>query len=184
MAGKPCDIPGGGAYLNVLPQGPRCAAQARSVLVSTMTELGLPRVRVEDGELAVSELATNAHQHAGHDGSADPIVAAELWVWARTFPVPQLVVSVFDADRAAVPRIASAGLLEEHGKGIGIVAAVSACWGTHPSRCRLGNWPVTGKVTWFALSLRTCWPDHRAGGRRAGISPRAGSPRYLRRPPQ
>jgi hypothetical protein len=123
-----------------------------------MTSLGLPRGLVEDGELAVSELATNAHQHADRASPAGPVVAPELRVWARSRPRPQLVVSVFDADRAALPRIGSAGLLEEDGKGLGIVSAVSAAWGTHPSRCRLGNWLVAGKATWFTLPLPEPWP--------------------------
>jgi hypothetical protein len=152
------DVAGGGARFFQLVQGSRCAAQARSLLASTMTSLGLPRGLVEDGELAVSELATNAHQHADRASPDHPIVAPELWVWVRSCPVPQLVVSVFDADRAGLPRIGSIGLLEEDGKGLGIVAAVSAAWGTHPSRCRLGNWLVVGKVTWFALPLPGPWP--------------------------
>jgi hypothetical protein len=124
-----------------------------------MTALGLPRTLIEDGELAVSELATNAYLHANHAGpAAVPVVAPELWVWVRTCPAPELVVSVFDGDRSALPRITSADPLDECGKGLGIVAAVSASWGTHPSRSRLGNPPVRGKATWFALSLPDPWP--------------------------
>jgi hypothetical protein len=158
MSGRSRDIQTGGICTWQLPADRSCAPVARSLLQRTMAELGLPSELIEDGELAVSELGTNAYQHAGRSHPVDPIVAAELWVWARTCPVPQLVVSVFDADRAALPRIGSVGLLEEHGKGLSIVAAVSACWGSHPSRCRLGNWLVAGKATWFALSLPACWP--------------------------
>jgi hypothetical protein len=159
MSSRPVDVTVGGACAFRLLPGPRCAAQARSLLASTMTALGLPRELAEDGELAVSELATNVHQHADRAGLAGSIVAPELWVWARTCPALQLVVSVFDADRTAVPQISSAGLLEECGKGLGIVAAVSTSWGSHPSRCRLGNWPVPGKATRFVLPLPQPWPS-------------------------
>lgn len=158
MSGKPADVTVDGACVARLRPGACGAAEARSLLVSTMRSLGLPRDLIEDGELAVSELATNAHQHAERAGPDQLIIGPELWVWARTCPAPQLVVSVFDADRAALPRISSAGLLEEYGKGLGIVAAVSVRWGSHPSRCRLGDRPVAGKATWFALPLPVCWP--------------------------
>jgi hypothetical protein len=123
-----------------------------------MTALGLPRGLVEDGELAVSELATNAYQHAGGAGRDGPVALPELWVWARAHPAAQLVMSVFDADRTAMPHVSGAGLLEEYGKGLGIVAAVSACWGCRRSRCRLGNRLVAGKAIWFALPLPGLWP--------------------------
>jgi hypothetical protein len=151
-------VAGDGARFFQLVSGPRGAAQARSLLASAMGSLGLPGGLVEDRELAVSELATNAHQHADRAGPAGPVVAPELWVWVRSRPVPQLVVSVFDADRAGLPRVGSAGLLEEHGKGLGLVAAVSVAWGSHPSRCRLGNRPAEGKATWFVLPLPCPWP--------------------------
>jgi hypothetical protein len=160
MGGRPADITVGGACAFQLPYGPGCAGQARSLLGSAMSALGLPRELIDDGELAVSELATNAYQHAGRPAGPDrPVVVPELWVWARMCPAPQLVVSVFDADRTGLPRMGSAGPLEERGKGLGIVAAVSACWGCHPSRGRLGNRLVAGKATWCALPLPASWPD-------------------------
>jgi hypothetical protein len=161
MGGRPADITVGGACAFQLPHGLGCAAQARSLLSSAMTALGLPRELVEDGELAVSELATNAFQHAGGTGRDGPATLPELWVWARVHPAPQLVVSVFDADPTAMPQVSGAGPLEEYGKGLGIVAAVSACWGCRRSRCRLGNRPAGGKATWFALPLPGPWPTGR-----------------------
>lgn len=44
----------------------------------------------------------------------------------RTVPAPQLVVSIFDCARPALPRTAGTGLLDEHGKGLDLVAAVTA----------------------------------------------------------
>lgn len=144
----------GGALLFPLPAGPVCAGRARALLCSTMRSLGLPDGLVEDGALAVSELATNSYLHAVSSG---PDAGAELWCWSRTLPHPQLVVSVFDGDRATMPRPGSADLLDEHGKGLAVVQHVAAAWGAHPSRSRLTPAPLPGKRVWFSLTLPTPW---------------------------
>ncbi|RMI43785.1 ATP-binding protein [Actinomadura harenae] len=115
-----------------------------------MAEVGFDASLVEDGVLAVSELATNAYRHAG--GSI------ELWVWARSRPRSELVVSVFDGNRAALPAVHGGELLDESGKGLGIVAAVASGWGCHLSRSRLSHAPVVGKAAWFTLPLPERWP--------------------------
>ncbi|RAY12532.1 hypothetical protein DPM19_25745 [Actinomadura craniellae] len=117
-----------------------------------MGTLGLPDELIEDGVLSVSELAANSHLHTA------PGAGAELWVWGRTRPVPQLVVSVFDGDRSAMPRPGSANLLDERGKGLAIVDHLALDWGSHFSRGRLGAGPRPGKCVWFSLALSVPWP--------------------------
>src|SRR5258708_6737176 len=160
MSDKAQNIHIGGACAYQLPPDPSCAGLARSLLSATMTSLGLPQQVTENGMLAVSELATNAYQHAADHGPAAAGVP-ELWIWARTFPAPQLIVSVFDRDGEVAPHTACAEPLDEHGRGLHLVASVTADWGVRSSRCRLGPRPVTGKSVWCALELPEAWPEAR-----------------------
>ncbi|MFC7729145.1 ATP-binding protein [Actinomadura keratinilytica] len=111
------DIAVGGACAWRLPADARCASVGRSLLQAAMTTLGLSRDLVDTAVLAVSELVTNAFDHGVRAGPADPIAPPELWIWARAFPAPQLVVTVFDTCRTSWPDTASRGLLDEHGRG-------------------------------------------------------------------
>jgi hypothetical protein len=158
MSDKARNIRIGGACAYQLPPDPRCAGLARSLLSATMASLGLPPGVTENGMLAVSELATNAYRHAVDHGQAKAGVP-ELWIWARTVPAPQLIVSVFDTDRDVVPDTACTDPLDEHGRGLHLVASVTADWGVRSSRCRLGLRPVTGKSVWCALELPESWPE-------------------------
>jgi hypothetical protein len=134
--------------------GPRVA---RSLLHRTMAALGVCRDVIQDGELAVSETATNALRHGRLPGDRPP-TPPELWVWTRTVPSPQLVVSVFDRARTAYPRPSAAGLLDEHGKGLDLLSEVTADWGSAPTRSRLAEPSTQGKSVWFALPLPADWP--------------------------
>ncbi|MFC5752871.1 ATP-binding protein [Actinomadura rugatobispora] len=151
------NLAAGGMCAWRLPSDESGPAAARSLLQQVMTRLGLRRDVIEDGRLAVSEAATNALRHARPEplGSCTP---PELWIWARTIPAPQLVVSVFDCARGALPRASGTGLLDEHGKGLGLLAAFTAEWSTAPSRSRLSVQRTPGKTVWFALPLPSDWP--------------------------
>ncbi|MEV5570837.1 ATP-binding protein [Spirillospora sp. NPDC052269] len=142
IAGGHCSFP--------LPSDPSCASVTRSALTIVMNELGLPSDLIDDGALAVSELATNQLLHA-------PGSTAELWTWIRTARSPHLVVAVFDTAREALPVRSDEYLLDEHGRGLAIVAALAASVGAHPSRSRLQADPVTGKAVWFTLPLPQPW---------------------------
>jgi hypothetical protein len=65
-------------------------------------------------------MSTNALHHGLRAGSYAPAVPAELWIWARVTPAPQLVVTVFDTCRSSWPDTTPRDLLDEHGKGVGI----------------------------------------------------------------
>ncbi|MBX6765833.1 MAG: ATP-binding protein [Actinomadura rubrobrunea] len=156
----PPNLVAGGACAWRLPADERAPAAARSLLGQVMDGLGLERGLIEDGQLAVSETVTNAFRHAKPEpvtvDTAD--TGPELWIWARTVPAPQLVVSVFDTVRHAIPHTTGTELLDEHGKGLHLVAAVTAAWGTGPSRSRLSPQRTPGKTVWFALPLPFRWP--------------------------
>ncbi|MFF4242624.1 ATP-binding protein [Actinomadura geliboluensis] len=124
LTGAPADIPAGGACAFQLPGDRSAASHARSLVAATMRQLGFAPDPIEDARLAVSELATNALTHTSST------TRPELWIWARTRPTPQLVVSVFDAHRDAWPIICGADLLDEHGKGL----ASSRPWPPTPAR--------------------------------------------------
>lgn len=153
MTGELSDIRDGGCTSWRLPLDRTCPATARSYFRAAATALALPDGAADDGEVCVSELATNALQHAGPAGPTEPGAAPELWMYARTCPRPQLVVAVFDARRDRQPMLRPADPLAEHGNGLRIVAALAAGCGSHPSRSRLCGRPIPGKATWFALEL-------------------------------
>lgn len=141
----------GHARTSPLPSDRTCASVARSALSMAMTQLALPEELISDGTVAVSELATNALLHAGGTD-------AELWIWLRADPAPTLVVTVFDAGSGPLPRPLPDDVLSENGRGLAIVAALTATAGAHRSRSRLRAVHVGGKATWFTLPLPDGYP--------------------------
>lgn len=114
---------------------------ARGHVASVLREWGL-RERVEATERVISELVTNS------------VLATEAVDWAVMPPVRLwllsdgvgVLVHVWDAIVAA-PEPREAGLDDESGRGLAIVAALSARWGHH--------WPPRepgGKVTWALIT--------------------------------
>ncbi|MGH8966409.1 MAG: ATP-binding protein, partial [Actinomycetes bacterium] len=148
----------GGVCAWRLPGDEHGPGVARRLLEQTMVGLGLGRDVIQDGKLAVSEIATNALRHGGPAPGDRPSTPPELWVWARTVPAPQLVVSVFDGARTALPQPSGAGALDEHGKGLGLVSEFTAAWGCALTRSRVADPVVQGKAVWFALPLPGDWP--------------------------
>ncbi|WP_433227368.1 ATP-binding protein [Actinomadura formosensis] len=147
----------GGVGIWQLPRGETGPGAARRLLHEAMAGLGVDRDVIEDGKLAVSETATNALRH-GRTPDGRPPVAPELWIWARTVPAPQLIVSVFDGARTDLPHRSGAGLLDEHGKGLGLLGEFTAAWGCALTRSRVTETPLPGKAVWFALPLPDDWP--------------------------
>ncbi|WP_242905305.1 ATP-binding protein [Actinomadura terrae] len=140
-----------------LPRGPGCAGHARRVLAGALAAIGAPPDVIADARLMVSELATNAHQHAGEHGPH------ELWL-DRDGPL-EVRCAVFDAYADAFGDACADPLYDTRlpgyswtsgdcGRGLSIVRELSeGCWGMHRTLSRLGP-PVQGKAVWFAVPAR------------------------------
>ncbi|MFE6691892.1 ATP-binding protein [Streptomyces sp. NPDC057743] len=116
---------------------PRCVALARSELRKVLSRWGLTEVS-DDALLVLSELLTNAVRHARTSRgreietrySREPRgVRIEVHDSARSWPQPR------------VPDIDADG-----GRGLTIVAALAACWGTE---VRDGG---IGKLVWAVVA--------------------------------
>ncbi|WP_395104054.1 ATP-binding protein [Actinomadura sp. SCN-SB] len=143
-----------------LPPGPGCARYARAILGEALALAGAPRSVICDARLIVSELATNAHQHARDHGPT------ELWLYpeqpldeAADGPdgtagelVGEARCAVFDRHRGArLPGYSwTSG---DYGRGLSIVNELSeGRWGMLRTRSR--RFPHgPGKAVWFAIPV-------------------------------
>jgi anti-sigma regulatory factor (Ser/Thr protein kinase) len=100
---------------------------------------GLDQEVIDTAELLLSELMTNAYQHAKEPPGRE--------VWARAIlSEGRLRVVVTDAsDRLPVVRSASAE--DESGRGLTLVASLADDWGAERRE------PGVGKRVWFELGL-------------------------------
>ena len=114
-----------------LPAAPDAVPAARAVLCEVLAGSSLAH-RLEDGELALSELVTNAVLH-GRDPLGVRVVLAHDVLRAEVRDANPVSPSFSMLDQTAVT-----------GRGLLIVSAVSDRWGVEPS--------PTGKVVWFELS--------------------------------
>ena len=135
------DVRSGWAW--ALPPGPACARHARAVLADALTALGVPRATIADATLMVSELATNAYQHARDYGPH------ELWL---SLGHAEARCAVFDgfADARLPGYSWTSG---DCGRGLSIVRELSeGRWGMLRTLSRLGT-PIPGKAVWFSLPV-------------------------------
>jgi anti-sigma regulatory factor (Ser/Thr protein kinase) len=110
-------------------------ADARHLVTSYLEERGLPAGLVADAALATSELVTNALLHGR------PPVDLRLRVEGA-----DVLIEVRD-QATYQPRKLRPDEEDEHGRGLQIVAALSARWGTRATEA--------GKAVWCILSVRS-----------------------------
>ncbi len=111
---------------------PRAARSARDFIASHVADADLTDLR-ETAVLLVSEVVTNALRHT--DGRVD----LELWRYRD-----RVRVEVSD-EASRGPASSAGGLLDESGRGVPLMDALSDRWGTTPHGA--------GKVVWFELDL-------------------------------
>ncbi|WP_053923621.1 ATP-binding protein [Streptomyces chattanoogensis] len=90
---------------------------------------------IDPAALGVTELLANVHRHAL------PSKRCTVELYAL---LDQLTVSVHDLD-PRLPRVRAAESWETCGRGLALIAALSASWGMHPDT------DGKGKVVWFTL---------------------------------
>ncbi|MBK3381029.1 MULTISPECIES: ATP-binding protein [Streptomyces] len=122
-------------YSETLPRQPESAATARRLLRTACAVWGLDAL-AEDGALIVSELVANAVQHARRES---------IRVVIDRPGAARVRVGVADLSRAR-PVQREADDSEEGGRGLRLVAALAADWGTDERR-----W---GKIVWADLEGR------------------------------
>lgn len=121
--------------------------RARRLLLAQLAEWEVDEAAAGIAELLVSELVTNSVRHATRPTGRLLAVGAEL------APGRLLRVEVADAsDVPPVRREPQAGV-DEGGRGLLLVNALSTHWGTYPRR-------HIGKVVWFTLDLKDPTPKN------------------------
>ncbi|MFF9201762.1 ATP-binding protein [Streptomyces sp. NPDC014986] len=124
--------------------GPESLVRARSFTRDTLRGWSLGH-RCDDAALVMTELAANAVTHAAPRCAGVP----DIRLGFRLEPA-HLLLTVSDPDDHApvrAPGAGSAAGLEEHGRGLCIVDALSEAWGWMPT-------PPAGKTVWARLSTR------------------------------
>jgi anti-sigma regulatory factor (Ser/Thr protein kinase) len=119
-------------------------ARARSFTRDTLRVWSLDH-RCDDATLVVTELAANAATHA----AARTPGAPEIRLGFLLDPAHLLLTVSDHDDNPPVYAPTPGSSLEEHGRGLGIVDALSEDWGWTPN-------PPAGKTVWARLS--TCPP--------------------------
>jgi anti-sigma regulatory factor (Ser/Thr protein kinase) len=114
---------------------------------------------IDAAALGVTELLTNVHRHTGSDKHCTVEIV---------FRRDHLTVSVRDHD-PRLPRVRSAEPSATNGRGLALIAAVSASWGMRAQN------DGSGKVVWFTLPVGLGTPSPRASGGASSASGEAGS---------
>jgi serine/threonine-protein kinase RsbW len=128
-----------GAAVRTLPGVPRSVGEARAFVRGQLG--GGHAAAVVVGELLVSELATNAitHTDSGLPGRTFTVTVRPVAGGAE--------IAVYDAGARTVPTVTGPGPDGQHGRGVAIVDALAASWGTAPADggrvtwCRIGGAP-------------------------------------------
>ncbi|MBB5935379.1 ATP-binding protein [Streptomyces zagrosensis] len=114
---------------------PERIGQVRRIVSAQLRYWHLDQL-IEPATLGVSELLTNVYVHAEPDKRCTVDI---VWV------LNQLTISVRDGDPRE-PTASQADPFGTHGRGLALIAAVSASWGVRTDD--------GGKTVWFALPAR------------------------------
>ena len=155
LAGRETDFPYPARALGVsflaLAAVPAAVGHSRELVRLGLDRWGLASLAA-DAEMVISELATNAIQATG--STVADATRNDPREDAAAFPVrlllfeASIVIEVWDADPA--PPVPQHGTGEEEGgRGLAIVAALSAKWDWYPA-------PQGGKVVWAELAIPLC----------------------------
>ncbi|MFD8285173.1 ATP-binding protein [Streptomyces solisilvae] len=125
-----------------LPRHPRSVGRARQRLRQELTVKLISTDMLATAELLLSELVTNAVQHAHVPPGQEIEVRYKL-------SDSHLRVEVADASDEQ-PEQCAATSDDEHGRGLLLVGSFATKWGTIPRN-------AIGKIVWFELPLRA---DH------------------------
>ena len=137
----------------MLPFSPSSAGMARRRLVSDLTMAGVAEAAVSDAAVVVSELFSNALQHA------KPLNGAQIQVWWQ-LEDDGVRVFVKDGGGPTMPELGELSQLSTGGRGLRIVARLSRCWGT---RC-----DDEGTTVWADVPAPISYASVRAA---AGLKP-------------
>ena len=144
-------VPGGFGYfvevVDVVARADAARCARRALEDALAGDEGVNRNRLDDCALLVSEVVTNAVQHA--QISSCPMLRV---LWVRTADI--LRTEVYDPD-PAVPSVVKAEDDDEDGRGMWLLDVMADRWATEPLATGGDTlWPG-GKVVWFAL--RDVW---------------------------
>lgn len=114
---------------------PAEVVRVRAAVLATLTSWGCPPGVVDDGELLVSELVTNAVVY----GADTTLTVNVVHVGDR------LLIEVTDASPTR-PAVRAPGPEDERGRGMQLVQAIASAWGSRRE-------PGLGKTTWCTLAL-------------------------------
>ncbi|NLU73581.1 ATP-binding protein [Streptomyces sp. HNM0575] len=115
---------------------------------------------IDAAALGVTELLTNVHRHTGSDKHCTVEIV---------FRRDHLTVSVRDHD-PRLPRVRAAEPSATNGRGLALIAAVSASWGMRAQN------DGSGKVVWFTLPVTLGTPPPRTAGAPPALLDEAGVP--------
>ncbi|AJE85128.1 MULTISPECIES: ATP-binding protein [Streptomyces] len=123
----------------MLPRHPRSVGRARRRLREQLDAWKVPEALTETAALLLSELMTNAYQHARATPGREILTRCEL-------SAERLRIEVSDAgDTLPEPRTVT--VEEESGRGLALVAALSDNWGAQLRSCGIG------KTVWCEWAL-------------------------------
>lgn len=120
----------------LLPRTPRCVRDARAHVREDLAATALPDGAIEDVLLVVSELVSNSLRHARPLPGDDAV--ALRWDCDEA----SVVVRVTDGGGPTFPRARPPATSALGGRGLAMVAAVSADWGVERAAGQVTVWAV------------------------------------------